>query len=62
MKKGAYLTHVPPLRPYEWAVFDVVIAVKGPGRLKPGTFKGLILKKEGVTINIVTKLKGEPWR
>lgn len=53
MKKGVYLTHVLPLRPHEWALFDIGIAVQAklsPGRLKPRSFKGLILKIRGLIL------------
>lgn len=31
MEKHAYLTHILPLRPYEWTLFRIVIVVKGAG-------------------------------
>lgn len=35
MEKGAYLTHVLPLRPYEQTVFYIAISVKGSGNNIP---------------------------
>lgn len=47
MKKGTYLTHVVPLRPHEWTLFDIVMAVKGSWKIKTKNFQRVDSKDKG---------------